>query len=157
MAFGSSILGWNMNTRIPHKTLTQFTINSQLVAVPSSQIHNHTNYFAQGFIPLFSVFSSLFCICRCCYMYESLCSCVLLFMVFAYKEKRESEIAVMTTRNSSSTDRNAGFSTFQRTLRVDNPADLSDLSLSLSLRKLFHIFFPSKQGIRCVRFLFIFP
>ena len=156
MAFGSSILGWNMNTRIPHKTLTQFTINSQLVAAPSSQSQN---YFAQGFIPLFTVFSSLFCICRCCYLYESLCFCVLLFMVFEYKEKRESEIAVMTTRNSSSTDRNAGFSTFQRTLRVDNPADLSDLSLSLSLslRKLFHIFFPSKQGIRCVRFLFIFP
>ena len=152
MAFGSSILGWNLNTRIPHKTLTQFTINSQLVAALH---HNHTHYFAQGFIPLFSVFSSLSCICRCCYMYGSLCFCVLLFMVFEYKEKRESEIAVMTTRNSSSTDRNAGFSTFQRTLRVENPADLSDLSLSL--RKLFHIFFPSKQGIRCVRFLFIFP
>ena len=152
MAFGSSILGWNMNTRISHKTLTQFTINSQLVAAPSSQSHA---LLRLGFHPPLLCFFFSLGICRFCYMYGSLCFCVLLFMVLEYKEKRESEIAVMTTRNSSSTDRNAGFSTFQRTLRVENPADLSDLSLSL--RKLFHIFFPSKQGIRCVRFLFIFP
>ena len=130
MAFGSSILGWNLNTRIPHKTLTQFTINSQLVAAPSSQSHA---LLRLGFHPpLLCFFFCILYLSMLLYVRVSLFLCVIVYG-FEYKEKRESEIAVMTTRNSSSTDRNAGFSTFQRTLRVDNPADLSDLSLSLSL------------------------
>ena len=109
MAFGSSILGWNLNTRIPHKTLTQFTINSQLVAAPSSQSHA---LLRLGFHPpLLCFFFCILYLSMLLYVRVSLFLCVIVYG-FEYKEKRESEIAVMTTRNSSSTDRNAGFSTF---------------------------------------------
>ena len=77
MAFGSSILGWNMNTRFPHKTLTQFTINSQLVAAPSSQSHA---LLRLGFHPpLLCFFFSLLYLSMLLYVRVSLFLCVIVY------------------------------------------------------------------------------
>ena len=153
MAFGSSILGWNLNTRIPHKTLTQFTINSQLVAAPSSQSHA---LLRLGFHPpLLCFFFCLLYLSMLLYVRVSLFLCVIVYG-FEYKEKK---------REWDRSDDHKKFKLNRPECRVlyilENFACRKprwpERSLSLSVRKLFHILFPSKQGIRCVRFLFIFP